>query len=96
MGTRHEIFNRVVVIKPWRKHGNGAKGGGRQGSTGKKGQIFQVASDGTRTPVVLSTVDGEDVFVLTGSTGKDVSRKIRNTGLIPQHVAINEHGETSY
>lgn len=92
MGTRRTTLNRVVVIKSWRKHGNGAKGGGRQGSSGKKGQIFQVEDDGTRTVLQL----GKDVDVLTGATLADLSRKLRSTGLIPQHVTLNSSGETHF
>ena len=92
MGTERTILNRVVVIKSWRKHGNGAKGGGRQGSSGKKGQIFQVADDGTRTALELA----KDIDVLTGTTFADLSRKLRGTGLIPQHVALQSRGETHF
>ncbi len=92
VGTERTAHNRVVVIKSWRKHGNGAKGGGRQGSTGKKGQIFQVATDGTRTALKLS----KDADTLTGATFADLSRKLRGTGLIPRHVALNSRGDTHF
>ena len=95
MGTERAILSRVIVITSgWRKHGNGGVGGGRQGSTGKKGQIFEVAKDGTRTALDLE--HGKEVFELTGTTFKDLSRKLRATGLIPPHVAIDKKEDTSY
>lgn len=93
MGTEHKLLGRVIVItQGWRKHGNGGVGGGRQGSTGKRGQIFQVASDGTRTALDL----GGGTLEFTGTTFKDLSRKLRATGLIPPHVAIDKKEDTSY
>jgi hypothetical protein len=85
MGTQRLLLNRVVVVKPWRKHGNGAKGGGRQGTSGKKGTIFQL-ENGTQTELKTET----------GSTFTDLSRKLRSSGLIPQHVALNKSGETRF
>ncbi len=86
MGTERTPLNRVVVIKPWRKHGNGAKGGGRKGNSGKRGVIYSVATDDTRT----------ELASLEGTTFTDLSRQLRATGLIPQHVALNKSGETHF
>jgi len=86
MGTERTLLNRIVVIKTWRKHGNGAKGGGRQGSSGKQGTIFQMESDGTRTELAT---ESEGTFT-------NLSRKLRKSGFIPQHVALNKSGETRF
>ena len=87
MGTERAILGYVIVMKPWRKHGNGAKGSGRLGGTGKKCQLYKVKEDGTR----------ELVETVEGSTAKDAIAKLRNkTGLPPTHVTVNGHGETSF
>lgn len=86
MGTQRPILNRIVIIKPWRKHGNGAKGGGRQGTSGKKGTIFQIEHDGSQSELGCET----------GSSFTDLSRKLRRSGFIPQYVALNKSGETRF
>lgn len=86
MGTQRPLLNRLVVIKSWRKHGNGAKGGGRQGSSGKKGTIYQIERDGTRSELAT---ESEGTFT-------NLSRKLRKSGFIPQYVALNKSGETRF
>jgi hypothetical protein len=77
----------VVVVKPYRKHGNGAKGGGRQESTGKKCSLFKI-NEGWHRELVASTVQ---------PTAKAAVKEIRSsTRVIPQHVAINHNGETYF
>ena len=85
MGTERISFNRVVVVSAKRK-GNGAIGGGRKDISGKKAVIWQRHPDGTRTELATAC----------GSTIKDLSRKLRATGFIPQHVSLNSSGETSF
>lgn len=92
MGTRREVLGRVVVVKTNRKSGNGGKGGGRKDNSGKRGVIYSVAEDGTRTELAL--LNG--ATFLDGATFTDLSRKLRRTGLIPQHVTLNKSGETKF
>ena len=86
MGTERHVFSRLVVVKPYRKSGNGAKGGGRKGNSGKLGTIYSLAEGGVRTE--LASADG--------TTFADLSRKLRATGFIPQHVSLNKSGETHF
>ncbi len=86
MGTERQVYSRVVFVKPYRKNGNGAKGGGRKGNSGKLGTIYSIAVDGARTE--LAKADG--------TTFTDLSRNLRGTGFIPQHVALNSRGETRF
>lgn len=79
-------LGRKVIIKTHRKFGNGAKGGGRKGQTGKRGIIYKICEDGTEAE--LACIDE--------STFKTLSKKLFATGLIPRHVAINSSGETLY
>jgi len=90
MGTRHEVLGRVVVIKKGdrNKHGNGAKGSGRQNGTGMNAYLYQFDKDGNRTLVAS----------VTGSTFKDVKQNLRAAapGMIPPHVAIKDDEETHF
>ena len=86
MGTERHVFSRLVVVKPYRKCGNGAKGGGRKGNSGKRGTIYSLAEGGARTE--LASADG--------TTFTDLSRKLRATGFIPEHVSLNKSGETHF
>jgi len=87
MGTEHKVLGYVVEMRTWRKHGNGAKGGGRQGSSGKKAALYKTDAAGKR-----ELVDSAE-----GSSAKDAQKNLRKkTGLIPQHVSINSHGETRF
>ena len=88
MGTRREAQNRVVIIKPYRKNGNGAMGGGRKGNSGKRGVIYDLAADGTHIePALLSA---------TGTTMASLSRVLRKSGFIPEYVALNKSGKTYF
>ncbi len=86
MGTERHVFSRIVVVKPYRKSGNGAKGGGRKCNSGKLGTIYSLAQGGARTELAKAE----------GATFIDLSRKLRGTGLIPQHVTLNKSGETHF
>lgn len=87
MGTHREMLGYVVVMKPWRKHGNGAKGGGRQASTGKKCTLYKLDDRGNR----------ELVASVEGSTAKAVAKELRVANkFIPPHVSINQSGETFF
>ncbi len=87
MGTERSVLGYVVVVKPYRKHGNGAKGGGRLGSTGKKSSLYKINSAGVRE-LVAST---------EGATAKAVLKDLRSTTrIIPQYVAISHNGETFF
>ncbi|OGZ17006.1 MAG: hypothetical protein A2494_00765 [Candidatus Lloydbacteria bacterium RIFOXYC12_FULL_46_25] len=79
-------LGRKVVIKTHRKHGNGAKGGGRKGQTGKRGIIYHIAGDGTQTELLREE----------GPTFKDLSKKLFKSGFIPRDVAINPSGTTFF
>lgn len=87
MGTKRTNLGYVVVVKPWRKHGNGAKGGGRLGSTGKKCSLYRIDSAGKR----------ELVASIEGATAKTVLRELRQTErLVPPYVTIKPNGETFF
>lgn len=79
-----ESLGKVVKISTIRKS-NGAVGSRRKGTSGKKGVIFQITKDGTT-----------ELATATGSSFKDLSKKLRQTGHIPQDVALNKHGETHF
>ncbi len=88
MGTERTSLRRVVIIKPYRKSGNGAKGGGRKGNSGKRGVIYDLAADGTHIEPALASA--------TGTTMTTLSRILRKTGFIPEYVSINKSGETYF
>lgn len=79
-------IGRKVVVKPYRKHGNGAKGGGRKGKTGKRGIIYELGPDGQYAEL---TRFEEPTF-------KALSRQLFGSGLIPRCVSINSSGETLF
>ncbi len=75
-----------VVITTYRKHGNGAKGSGRKGQSGKRGIIYHMADDGTKKKLAKAE---EPTF-------KELSKKLFDTGLIPRDVTINRSGTTEF
>jgi hypothetical protein len=81
-----EKLGRKVVVTTYRKHGNGAVGGGRRGQSGKRGIIYSVAADGTETELAQRE----------GPTFKKLSKKLFATKFIPPYVAINRSGETIF
>lgn len=88
MGTQRTPIGRVVVVKTHRKEGNGAKGGGRKGNTGKKGIIYDLAPDGSYVEPPLAE--------RKGGTFTELKKELRSTRLIPPHVALNKCGETVF
>lgn len=54
MGTERIVLGYVVVVKPYRKHSNGAKGSGRLGSSGKKCFLYKIGETGSQE-LVAST-----------------------------------------
>jgi hypothetical protein len=86
MGTDRKMLGYVVVVKPFRKS-NGAVGGGRKGSTGKRCLLYKMEEGGGRS--LVSSVEG--------ATAKDATRELRRQNrLIPQYVSIKDHGETFF
>lgn len=86
MGKDRQILGYVVVVKPYRK-GNGAVGGGRKGNTGKRCFLYKLEESGGRN--LVSSVDG--------ATAKEATRELRRQNrVIPQHVSINDRGETFF
>ncbi|HBH71597.1 MAG: hypothetical protein UU88_C0004G0035 [Parcubacteria group bacterium GW2011_GWC1_42_11] len=69
----------TIKITTDRKHGNGAKGGGRKNTSGKK--------------AVVSKEGIEDTTV-RNSTTTGLLRDLRNQFKIPHSVQINREGET--
>lgn len=69
----------TIKISTDRKHGNGAKGGGRKNTSGKK--------------AVVSREGSEDTTV-RGSTTTGLLREVRDQFKIPHTVQINRKGET--
>jgi len=81
-----EPLGRKIIVKTDRKEGNGGKGGGRKGNTGKKATIVERDSEGKETTLAECK----------GSTFVDLKRKIRKTGYVPSYVQINSSGETLF
>ena len=69
----------TIKISTDRKRGNGAVGGGRKGSSGKKAVV---------------TVLGHDSVTVTGATVRELLKQVRSQFSIPPEVRINEKGET--
>jgi hypothetical protein len=80
-----KTLGRKVIVKTWRKKGNGAVGGGRKNNSGKVGIIYQVSDQGEK-----------ELTRCKGSTFKDLSRKLFDTGFIPRNVSISSSGETLF
>jgi hypothetical protein len=80
-----EKLGRKIVVKPYRKHGNGAKGGGRKGRTGKRGIIYQIELAGQT-----------ELARFEKPTFRALSRELFASGLIPRYVSINKSGETLF
>lgn len=78
--TEQDKMGLTITIGPHRKHGNGAVGGGRQHTSGKKAVISK---------------EGEGTVVLTGSTVSALLKDVRKQFKIPPHIRIHEKGETS-
>lgn len=85
MWNEKPCLNRIVEISTQRKS-NGAVGGGRKGNSGKKGVIYQLDQKGVKTELARAE----------GPTFRALSRNLRSTGFLPNHVAINSHGETAF
>lgn len=77
--TEKKEVGLIIRISPDRKHGNGAKGGGRKNTSGKK--------------AVITKECGEKV-TLTRSTTTDLLRAVRVEFKIPHNIQINRKGET--
>jgi hypothetical protein len=87
MGTRHEMKGRVIVVKPYRKAGNGAKGGGRTGVSGKRGFVYVINPENKERTLVAQA---------EGATFSDMCRHLRSATQIPMHVTIQKKGETYF
>ena len=59
MGTKREQLGYVIEVKSYRKHGNGAKGGGRQGSSGKKCSLFKLGPGNQEE--LVATAEGKPI-----------------------------------
>lgn len=79
-------LGRKIIIKTDRKEGNGGKGGGRKGNTGKKAIIFQIDSAGKE----------KELARCKGSTFTDLKRNLHKTGLVPNYVDIKKGTETLF
>jgi hypothetical protein len=87
MGTKREVLGLVVEVGSYRKSGNGAKGGGRKGNSGKRAKLFKFNKAGEKE--LLESAEGP-----TGSAAiRDLKSKTR---MIPPHVAISNKGETHF
>lgn len=69
----------TIKISTHRKHGNGAKGGGRKNSSGKKAVVLQ---------------SGQDPVTVVASTATSLIREVRERFRISSDVKINREGET--
>jgi hypothetical protein len=79
-------LNRVVVVSTDRKHGNGAVGGGRQGTSGKKAKVYQKYPD----------KDRKLLLEIEAPTFSALSKELHKPGRVPNHIPINKKGETNY
>lgn len=77
---------RKVVVKPYRKHGNGGFGGGRKGQTGKRGIIYELPGD----------KEPQELMRFEEPTFGALKKKLFGLGGVPTHVTINKSGETLY
>ncbi len=77
--TEHKEIGLTIKISSHRKHGNGAVGGGRKNTSGKK--------------AVISKIGNENV-VITACTMCQLLKDIRSKFNIPPYIKINEKGET--
>lgn len=78
----------VVTVKKngHRKNGNGAVGGGRSGSTGKKAVIEKLLPNGAR----------EEVQTVYGTSLKDLKKNLRGAGVPVAEIKIEVGLETHY
>ncbi len=74
-----KMMGLTIKISPHRKHGNGAVGGGRKNTSGKKAVVSR---------------DGDEDITLVGSTTSGLLKDIRRQFKIPPSIKINEKGET--
>lgn len=86
MRDNKRLFGRKVVVKTWRKCGNGAIGSGRKGQTGKRGIVYQLDRHGKQTELTRHDAP----------TFKELSKKLFGTGLIPRNISIKSSGETVF
>jgi hypothetical protein len=77
---------RKVVVKPYRKHGNGGFGGGRKGQTGKRGIIYEVVED----------KEPQELMRFEEPTFGALKKKLFGPGCVPTYVTINKSGETVF
>ncbi len=87
MWPNRVLLHRVIVVQSYRKAGNGAKGGGRQGCSGKRGTVYQVDPETGKRKVIHSAV---------GPTFRDMCKALRQGNFIPPYVSIQSKGETSF
>lgn len=79
-------LGRRVVVKSYRKFGNGAIGGGRKGQTGKMGIIYQIDELGNKLELARHE---QPTFTA-------LSQKLFDTKYIPRYVAIKKNGVTDF
>lgn len=77
--TEREKIGVTIKISSYRKHGNGAIGGGRKNTSGKKAIISK---------------DGTESIILTAGTLCQLLKDVRSTCKISPDVRINQKGET--
>lgn len=81
-----ECLGRTIVVKSYRKSGNGAVGGGRKGNSGKKGTIY--GTDESGKEVILAQC--------RAPTFRELSRELFATKLVPSGISIQRKGETRF
>lgn len=84
--VEREKLGRRIVVKTDRKEGNGAKGGGRKGNSGKKATIFQIDDRGKETELALCRA----------GTFTELKRDLYRTGHVPNYVQISKDHETLF
>lgn len=76
---KKEKMGLTITISPYRKHGNGAKGGGRKNKSGKQAIIKK---------------EGIDDVVIKETSATTLLRAVRGRFKIPHDIQINRKGET--
>lgn len=79
-------LGRKIVIKTDRKEGNGGKGGGRKGNTGKKAIVSAIDEHGVATELIRCK----------GGTFTELKKNLYNSGFVPRYVDIRKGQETMF
>jgi len=82
---REQQTTKKIVIKAQRKNNFGNKRTGRSGKTGKRAIIYKC-------------IDGKEIELprVSAPTFRELSRRLRESGLVPVNVILNHNGVTEF